>query len=47
VAAAGLAYMLFGEALTPLQAAGGALALVGVVTAQQAPAKVPPPAPER
>ncbi|HEY1752740.1 MAG TPA: DMT family transporter [Caulobacteraceae bacterium] len=47
VAAAGLAYVLFGEALTPLQAAGGALALVGVVTAQQAPAKAVPPEPGR
>ncbi len=39
VAAASLAYVLFGEALTPLQTAGGALALVGVVVAQQAPAR--------
>ena len=42
VAAAGLGYLIFGEALTPLQAVGGALALVGVVTAQQAPAKTKP-----
>jgi len=40
VAAAILAYLIFGESLTLLQAAGGALALVGVVTAQQAPARV-------
>lgn len=39
VAAASLAYFLFGEALTPWQTAGGALALVGVVVAQQAPAR--------
>jgi drug/metabolite transporter (DMT)-like permease len=39
VAAGLLAYAIFGEQLTWLQAAGGALALVGVVTAQQAPAK--------
>jgi drug/metabolite transporter (DMT)-like permease len=39
VAAALLGYLIFGEALTPLQAAGGALALVGVVIAQQAPAR--------
>ncbi|HEY3799814.1 MAG TPA: EamA family transporter [Caulobacteraceae bacterium] len=41
VAAAVLAYLLFGEALTALQAAGGALALAGVVAAQQAPARMP------
>ena len=39
VAAAILAYLIFGESLTALQAAGGALALAGVVVAQQAPAK--------
>jgi drug/metabolite transporter (DMT)-like permease len=39
VAAAALAYVLFGEGLTLLQAGGGALALIGVVLAQQAPAK--------
>jgi drug/metabolite transporter (DMT)-like permease len=39
VAAAILAYLIFGEMLTPLQAAGGALALAGVVAAQQAPAR--------
>jgi drug/metabolite transporter (DMT)-like permease len=39
VAAAVLAYLIFGETLTVLQAAGGALALAGVVIAQQAPAK--------
>jgi drug/metabolite transporter (DMT)-like permease len=38
VAAAVLAYAIFGESLTPLQAAGAAVALVGVVMAQQAPA---------
>ena len=35
-----LAYLIFSEVLTPLQAAGGVLALMGVVLAQQAPAKV-------
>ncbi|HZZ86724.1 MAG TPA: EamA family transporter, partial [Caulobacteraceae bacterium] len=40
VVAAGLAFLLFHEALTPFQAAGGLLALLGVVVAQQAPAKV-------
>ncbi|HEY2706515.1 MAG TPA: DMT family transporter [Caulobacteraceae bacterium] len=44
VAAAVLAYLIFSEALTPLQAAGGALALAGVVIAQQAPAKKAAPA---
>jgi drug/metabolite transporter (DMT)-like permease len=39
VAAAVLAYLIFGESLTVLQAAGGAMALAGVVVAQQAPAK--------
>jgi len=39
VAAGLLAYALFGEVLTPLQVAGGALALAGVVVAQQAPAQ--------
>jgi len=39
VAAAGLAYLVFGETLTPLQALGGAIALGGIVIAQQAPAK--------
>jgi len=39
VAAGLLAYAIFGEALTALQVAGGALALAGVVVAQQAPAK--------
>jgi drug/metabolite transporter (DMT)-like permease len=45
-----LAYLIFSEVLTPLQAAGGALALLGVVVAQQAPARaVKPvqPTPER
>ena len=37
VAAALLAWTLFGEILTPLQAAGGALALAGVVIAQVRP----------
>jgi drug/metabolite transporter (DMT)-like permease len=46
VAAAALAYLVFGESLGPLQAAGGALALAGVVLAQQAPARLTPrPAP--
>jgi drug/metabolite transporter (DMT)-like permease len=35
-----LAYLIFREVLTSLQIAGGALALMGVVVAQQAPAKV-------
>jgi drug/metabolite transporter (DMT)-like permease len=39
VVAAGLAYLIFSEVLTPLQADGGALALLGVVVAQQAPAR--------
>jgi drug/metabolite transporter (DMT)-like permease len=39
VVAALLAYLIFAEALTPLQAAGGAAALIGVVIAQQAPAR--------
>ena len=39
VAAALLAYMIFGETLTPLQALGGAVALGGIVIAQQAPAR--------
>jgi drug/metabolite transporter (DMT)-like permease len=39
VAAALLAYLIFAGALTPLQAAGGAAALIGVVIAQQAPAR--------
>jgi drug/metabolite transporter (DMT)-like permease len=39
VAAAALAWLIFNETLTPLQAAGGAVALVGVVLAQQAPAR--------
>jgi drug/metabolite transporter (DMT)-like permease len=39
VAAAVLAYFIFGEALTPLQAAGGALALAGIVVAQQGSAR--------
>ena len=50
VVAGVLAYLIFSEVLTPLQGAGGALALVGVVVAQQAPArpiKPAPPAPER
>ena len=34
-----LAYLIFSEVLTPVQTAGGALALMGVVLAQQAPAK--------
>jgi drug/metabolite transporter (DMT)-like permease len=34
-----LAYLIFREVLTPLQTAGGVLALMGVVVAQQAPAK--------
>jgi drug/metabolite transporter (DMT)-like permease len=50
VVAALLAFLLFSEVLTPLQCAGGALALAGVVVAQQAPGgrvKPPRPAPER
>jgi drug/metabolite transporter (DMT)-like permease len=39
VAAAILAYLIFSEVLTPLQTAGGSLALLGVVIAQQAPAR--------
>lgn len=39
VAAAVLAYLIFGESLTALQAAGGALALVGVVAAQRGRAR--------
>jgi len=39
VAAALLAYVIFSETLTPLQALGGAVALGGVVIAQQAPAR--------
>jgi drug/metabolite transporter (DMT)-like permease len=50
VFAATLAYLLFSEVLTPWQTAGGMLALVGVVFAQQAPARsvgASPPTPER
>jgi drug/metabolite transporter (DMT)-like permease len=39
VAAALLAWAILAEALTPLQALGGAVALAGVVLAQQAPAR--------
>ena len=39
VAAAVLAYFIFGETLTPLQALGAAVALAGIVIAQQAPAR--------
>ncbi len=39
LAAAVLAYFIFGETLTPLQALGGAVALAGIVIAQQAPAR--------
>jgi drug/metabolite transporter (DMT)-like permease len=39
VAAALLAYLIFGETLTPLQALGAAVALAGIVIAQQAPAR--------
>jgi drug/metabolite transporter (DMT)-like permease len=39
VAAAVLAYFIFGETLTPLQALGGAVALTGIVIAQQLPAR--------
>jgi drug/metabolite transporter (DMT)-like permease len=39
VAAAVLAWLIFSETLTPLQAAGGGIALIGVVLAQQAPAR--------
>ena len=44
VVAGMLAYLIFSEVLTPLQAAGGALALLGVVVAQQAPARSVKPA---
>jgi drug/metabolite transporter (DMT)-like permease len=44
VVAGVLAYLIFSEALTPLQAAGGTLALLGVVVAQQAPARPVRPA---
>ncbi len=40
VAAAGLAYLIFSETLTPLQGAGAALALVGIVITQRGAAKV-------
>jgi drug/metabolite transporter (DMT)-like permease len=40
VAAALLAYIIFSETLTPLQALGGAVALGGIVIAQQAPARL-------
>lgn len=46
VAAAALAYALFGETLAPLQVAGAALALLGIITAQQAPARPAPISPE-
>jgi drug/metabolite transporter (DMT)-like permease len=39
VAAAVLAYFIFSETLTPLQALGAAVALAGIVIAQQAPAR--------
>jgi drug/metabolite transporter (DMT)-like permease len=39
LAAAVLAYLIFAEALTPLQAAGGAIALLGVMIAQQGRAR--------
>jgi drug/metabolite transporter (DMT)-like permease len=42
VIAAVIAYFLFGETLTPLQAAGAAVALAGIVIAQQAPARRQP-----
>ena len=46
VMAAVIAYFLFGETLTPLQALGAAVALAGIVIAQQAPARRQPlPAP--
>jgi drug/metabolite transporter (DMT)-like permease len=49
VAAAALAYVLFGETLTPLQSLGAAAALAGVVLAQRGatapqPAAIPTPA---
>ncbi|HUO12844.1 MAG TPA: EamA family transporter [Caulobacteraceae bacterium] len=40
VAAAALAYFIFGETLTPLQTLGGALALVGIVIAQRGQALI-------
>ncbi|MFI4933129.1 MAG: DMT family transporter [Caulobacterales bacterium] len=45
VAAAALGYIVFSEALTPLQAAGAAVALFGVVIAQRGEAVVSQPAP--
>jgi len=44
VAAALLAYLIFGETLTVLQTLGGGLALLGVVIAQRGQAKVAAPA---
>jgi drug/metabolite transporter (DMT)-like permease len=41
VMAAGLAYWLFGETLTPLQTAGAVVALLGVVIAQRGAAAAP------
>jgi drug/metabolite transporter (DMT)-like permease len=40
-----LAYVIFSEVLTPMQMAGGTLALLGVVVAQQAPARTVRPVP--
>ncbi|MFI4976388.1 MAG: DMT family transporter [Caulobacterales bacterium] len=45
VAAVALGYLIFREALTPLQAAGAAIALGGVIVAQRAPPIAVQPAP--
>ncbi|MGE5501575.1 MAG: EamA family transporter, partial [Ignavibacteriales bacterium] len=42
VVAAFLGWVLFGEAVGPMQAAGAALALAGVAIAQWAAARTPP-----
>jgi len=47
VAAAALAYFVFGEILTPLQSVGAAIALAGVVIAQRGGAGPPTPARSR
>lgn len=44
VVAAWLGYVMFGEAVGPMQAAGGAVALAGVVLAQWASRRTPPAA---
>jgi len=45
VAAALLAYLIFGETLTCLQTVGAGLALVGIVVAQRGQLQTPSPAP--